>query len=205
MFFLTFQGLAPLAEFCRCSAARRWCLTNHISQAIYCGSFTFIPRQKSSRTQKIHKDFPNLFQENAVLGEETACLDANGVYNQKAPAGSRAPRSVPFSDPFFVTAAIAGGASMFVTSQNRNAVIQANSANVRGQVLAAAVVHQSAPAMRPYSGMRRTRHPIGRTPTFPKSKRWLIDARHLPERCGTELALRPQLWARLVLSKMARS
>jgi hypothetical protein len=95
---------------------------------------------------------------------------------------------------------------MFVTSQNRNAVIQANSANVRGQVLAAAVVHQTAPAMRPYSGMRRTRHPIGRTPTFLKSKRWLIDARHhLPESCGTELALRPQLWARLVLSKMARS
>jgi hypothetical protein len=94
---------------------------------------------------------------------------------------------------------------MFVNSQNRIAVIQANSADVRGQVLAAAVVHQSAPAMRPYSGMRRTRHPIGRTPTFLKSKRWLIDARHQPDLCGTELALRPQIWARLVLSKMARS
>ena len=94
---------------------------------------------------------------------------------------------------------------MFVTSQNRIAVIQANSANVSGAVLEAVVVHQHASTMRPYSGMRRTRHPIGRTPTFLKSKRWLIDARHQPDLCGTELALRPQLWARLVLSKMARS
>ena len=95
---------------------------------------------------------------------------------------------------------------MFVTSQNRIAVIQANSANVRGPVLAAAVVHQSAPTMRPYSGMRRTRHPIGLSPTFPKSKRRLTDARrHLPEDCASELSLRPRLWASLVLSKMARS
>ena len=94
---------------------------------------------------------------------------------------------------------------MILTSQNRNAVIQTNSVNDRGQVLPAVVVHQHSSTMRPYSGMRRTRHPIGRTPTFLKSKRWLIDARHQPESCGTELALRPQLWARLVLSKMARS
>ena len=94
---------------------------------------------------------------------------------------------------------------MLLTSQNRIAVNQANSAHLAGQVLAAVVVHQPSPAMRPYMGMRRTRHPIGRTPTFPKSKRWLIDARHQPDLCGTELALRPQLWARLVLSKMARS
>jgi hypothetical protein len=161
--------------------------------------------RESSRFRKFQKKMPNLFQENAVLGEETACLDGNGRYNQKAPVGSRTPRPAPFSDPFFVTAAIAGGASMLLTSQNRIAVTQAKSANLRGQVLAAVVVHQSAPAMRPYSGMRRTRHPIGLTPTFPKSKRWLIDARHQPDLCGTELALRPQLWARLVLSKMARS
>ena len=95
---------------------------------------------------------------------------------------------------------------MFVTSQNRNSVNQANSANVRGQVLAAAVVHQPAPAMRPYTGMRRTRRRIGLLPTFPKSKRRLTDAhRHLPEGCGSELSLRPRLWASLVLSKTARS
>jgi len=112
----------------------------------------------------------------------------------------------PFSDPFFVTAAIAGGASMLLTSQNRVAVNQANSANVAGQALAAVVVHRLSPAMRPYTGMRRTRRRIGLLPTFPKSKRRLTDAhRHLPEGCGSELSPRPRLWASLVLSKMARS
>jgi hypothetical protein len=111
----------------------------------------------------------------------------------------------PFSDPFFVTAAIAGGASMLMTSQNRIAVNQANSAPVAGQVLAAVVVHQPSPAMRPYMGMRRTRRPIGMTPTFSKSKRRLTDAgRHLPECRASELSLRPRLWASLVLSKTAR-
>ena len=95
---------------------------------------------------------------------------------------------------------------MLLNSQNRVAVNQANSAHVAGQVLAAVVVHQPSPAMRPYMGMRRTRHPIGMTPTFPKSKRRLTDAhRHLPEGCVSELALRPRLWASLVLSKTARS
>ena len=95
---------------------------------------------------------------------------------------------------------------MFVNSQNRIAVIQANSANVRGQVLAAVVVHQASPPMRPYMGMRRTRRRMGLLPTFPKSKRRLTDAhRHSPESCASELALRPRLWASLVLSKMARS
>lgn len=95
---------------------------------------------------------------------------------------------------------------MLMTSQNRIAVNQANSANVAGQVLAAVVVHQASPTMRPYTGMRRTRHPIGLSPTFPKSKRRLTDAhRHLPESCASELSLRPRLWASLVLSKMARS
>ena len=94
---------------------------------------------------------------------------------------------------------------MSMTSQNRIAVNQANSAQVAGQVLAAVVVHQ-APTMRPYTGMRRTRRPIGLLPTFPKSKRRLTDAhRHSPESCASELALRPRLWASLVLSKMARS
>ncbi len=95
---------------------------------------------------------------------------------------------------------------MLLTSQNRVAVNQANSANVAGQALAAVVVHQPSPAMRPYMGMRRTRRRIGLLPTFPKSKRRLTDAhRHLPEGCESELSLRPRLWASLVLSKMARS
>jgi hypothetical protein len=164
------------------------------------------PARVRQKNWKIRADFSNLFEEIVVLGEETIRLDSRSVYNHKAPVGSRAPWPAPFSDPFFVTAAIAGGASMLTTSQNRIAVNQANSANVAGKVLAAVVVHQSAPAMRPYSGMRRTRHPIGRTPTFPKSKRRLTDAhRHSPESCASELALRPRLWASLVLSKMARS
>lgn len=95
---------------------------------------------------------------------------------------------------------------MLLTSQNRIAVNQANLANVAGQALAAVVVHQGSPTMRPYTGMRRTRRSIDITPTFPKSKRRPIDGRrHLPEGCLSELSLRPQLWARLVLSKMARS
>ena len=95
---------------------------------------------------------------------------------------------------------------MLLTSQNRIAVNQANSADVARNVLAAVVVHQPSPVMRPYMGMRRTRHPIGTTPTFPKSKRRLTDAhQHSPERCESELSLRPRLWASLVLSKTARS
>ena len=95
---------------------------------------------------------------------------------------------------------------MLLTSQNRIAVNQANSAQVVGQTLVAVVVHQASPPMRPYMGMRRTRRTMGRLPTFPKSKRRLIDAhRHSPERCESELSLRPRLWASLVLSKMARS
>lgn len=95
---------------------------------------------------------------------------------------------------------------MLLTSQNRIAVTQANSADVGGQVLAAVVVHQTSPAIRPYSGMRRTRHPMGMTPAFPLSKRRPADAhRPLPECRDSELALRPRLWARLVLSKIARS
>ena len=95
---------------------------------------------------------------------------------------------------------------MLLTSQNRVAVNQANSANVAEQALAAVVVHRLSPAMRPYTGMRRTTRRIGLLPTFPKSKRRLTDAhRHLPEGCGSELSLRPRLWASLVLSKTARS
>ena len=95
---------------------------------------------------------------------------------------------------------------MLLTSQNRFAVNQANSANVAGQALAAVVVHQHSPAMRPYTGMRRTRRRIGLLPTFPNAKRRLTDAdRHLPEGCASEMSLRPRLWASLVLSKTARS
>jgi len=54
---------------------------------------------------------------------------------------------------------------MILTSQNRIAVLQTNSVNDRGQVLAAVVVHQPS-TMRPYSGMRRTRLPFGIKPTF---------------------------------------
>ena len=94
---------------------------------------------------------------------------------------------------------------MLLTSQNRIAVNQANSADVAGLNLAAVVVHQPSPAMRPYMGMRRTRHPIGSTATFRDSKRRLTDARrHAPECRASELALRPRLWASLVLSKTAR-
>jgi hypothetical protein len=108
------------------------------------------------------------------------------------------------SDPFFVTAAIAGGASMISTSQNRVAVNQANSVNVRGQVLAAAVVHQRLVSMRPYM-TRRTRLPFGTTPAFPESKRPLAeDRQNLPDSCDSGLALHPRLWARLVLSKTRR-
>jgi len=94
---------------------------------------------------------------------------------------------------------------MLLTSQNRFAVNQANSANVAGQALAAVVVHQPSPAMRPYTGMRRTRRGMGLLPTFPKSKRRLTDAgRQLPECRATEMSLSPRLWASLVLSKTAR-
>jgi hypothetical protein len=93
---------------------------------------------------------------------------------------------------------------MITTSQNRVAVNQANSVNVRGQVLAAAVVHQRLSWMRPYM-TRRTRLPFGTTPAFPESKRRSSEARQqLPDSCDAGLALHPRLWARLVLSKMSR-
>src|SRR5882724_6669392 len=88
----------------------------------------------------------------------------------------RTPGWAFFSDPFFVTAAIAGGASMITTSQNRVAVIQANSANVCGTGLVAAVVHQRLLGVRPYS-TQRTRLPLGCMPAFPQSKRRLPESR----------------------------
>jgi hypothetical protein len=94
---------------------------------------------------------------------------------------------------------------MILTSQNRISVIQTNSANDRGQVLPAVVVHQLPSTMRPYSGMRRTRLPFGIKPTFSETKRRLAEAlRHQPASCGSGLALYPRLWARLVLCKMSR-
>ena len=93
---------------------------------------------------------------------------------------------------------------MILTSQNRASVIQTNSANDRGQVLAAVVVHQPS-TMRPYSGMRRTRLPFGIKPTFSESKRRPAEAhRHQPASCGSGLDLYPRLWARLALCKMSR-
>src|SRR5205085_1016021 len=127
-------------------------------------------RSVSRKSRKFPPDFPNLFQENAVLGEETICLAKRSVYNDMALVEGRAPGLAPISDPFFVTAAIAGGASMITTSQNRIAVNQANSVNVRGQVLVAAVVHPRLSSMRPYM-TRRTRLPFGTTPAISDSKR----------------------------------
>ena len=93
---------------------------------------------------------------------------------------------------------------MLMTSQNRVSVNQAHAAILGGNVLAAAVVHQSVSAMCPHMGMRRTRR-LDMSPTFPKSKRRSIEAcRHQPGSYRSELALRPRLWARLVLSKTAR-
>lgn len=93
---------------------------------------------------------------------------------------------------------------MITTSQNRVAVIQADAVNVRGQVLAAAVVHQRLSSMRPYM-TRRTRLPFGTSPAFLESKRRLPEARlHKPDSCDSGHALNSRLWARLVLSKMSR-
>ena len=93
---------------------------------------------------------------------------------------------------------------MNLTSQNRIAVLQTNSVNDRGQVLAAVVVHQPS-TMRPYSGMRRTRLPFGIKPTFSESKRRPAEALRLtPASCESGLALYPRLWARLALCKMCR-
>ena len=92
---------------------------------------------------------------------------------------------------------------MLLTSQNRIAVIQANSADKRGQVLAAAVAHRSVSSKRPYS-MRRTQLPFGPT-TFRDSERQTAEGhRRMPAGCRQETALLPRLWASLVLSKTAR-
>jgi len=94
---------------------------------------------------------------------------------------------------------------MLLTSQNRIAVFQANSTNLGGKALAAAVVHQHPSTMRPYLGMRRTRLPVGLSESFRMSKPLPTDADRLtPDSCRSKRMLRPQLWARLVLSKIAR-
>ena len=94
---------------------------------------------------------------------------------------------------------------MLLTSQNRVAVIQASSAQMGGQGLAAAVVHRLVSAKRPYVGMRRTR-PFGSNSTFRDSKREAAGGhRHQPAIRRQGLAPRPRMWACLVLSKTARS
>jgi hypothetical protein len=106
-----------------------------------------------------------------------------------------------------VTAAIAGGASMLLTSQNRNTVSQTSVANVRELTLAAVVAHRPITSKRRYSGMRRTRRPFGLT-----MQRDHLDSVHRPERgdrqppagCLTGPMLPSRLWASLVLSKMSR-
>jgi hypothetical protein len=96
---------------------------------------------------------------------------------------------------------------MLLTSQNRESVFQASVANVREVVLAAAVAHRSPTSKRRYSGMRRTRRPLGMT-----MRTDLIGSDHRPGRgdrqppagCGMGLTLHPRLWASLVLSRMSR-
>ena len=93
---------------------------------------------------------------------------------------------------------------MLLTSQNRVAVIQANSAQMGGQDLAAAVVHRLVSAKRQYLEMRRTR-PFGSSSTFRDSKREATEGhRHQPAIRRLGLSPRPRMWACLVLSKTAR-
>ncbi len=95
---------------------------------------------------------------------------------------------------------------MLLTSQDRNSVFQASFANAREVVLAAVVAHRSSASKR-YSGMRRTRRPLGlsmRLDPQGSSHRPGRGDRQPPAGCGTGLTLHPRLWASLVLSKIAR-
>ena len=110
------------------------------------------------------------------------------------------------TDPFYLTAAIAGGASMSFNSQNRIAVNQADSAAKRGQVLAAVVAHEVVSTKRPIHGMRRTRLPLGRQTSMYRDSMHPSTDGHLsqPASCRHETPRQPRLWASLVLSKLAR-
>jgi hypothetical protein len=93
---------------------------------------------------------------------------------------------------------------MLLTSQNRISVFQANSANLGGTVLAAAVAHRP-DALKRREGMRRMRHPVSVSP-----RSMYVDPRERECRPATaggfrsELTLQPRIWASLVLSKTAR-
>jgi len=95
---------------------------------------------------------------------------------------------------------------MILTSQNRNSVVQARSAQVGGVVLAA-VAHRSKASKRRFSGMRRTRRPLGMSlysdPMGPDRRPGAGEPLP-PARCEMELTLHPRLWASLVLNKMSR-
>jgi hypothetical protein len=94
---------------------------------------------------------------------------------------------------------------MILTSQNRNSVVQARSAQVGGVVLAA-VAHRSKTSKRRFSGMRRTRRPLGMSlysdPTGSDSRPGAGEPLP-PARCAME-HLHPRLWASLALSRMSR-
>ena len=96
---------------------------------------------------------------------------------------------------------------MILTSQNRNSVVQARSAQVGGVVLAAAVAHRSKTSKRRFSGMRRTRRPLGMSlysdPTGSDQRPGAGEPLP-PAGCAMGRELHPRLWASLVLSKMSR-
>lgn len=107
---------------------------------------------------------------------------------------------------------------MLLTSQNRNSVFQVQVAKIRGQVLAAAVAHREDASKRPYSGMRRTRHPAtmalgtkGALMPASMSRECLaVDSPTSFTTAGesglgpNSLNLQPRLWASLVLSPIGR-
>jgi hypothetical protein len=115
---------------------------------------------------------------------------------------------MPRFDPFLVvTAAIAGGASMLLTSQNRESVLQATFANAREVVLAAVVAHRKVDSKRRHFGMRRTRRPLGMSMRPDSIESGYRPARgdwQSPAGCRMGLTLYPRLWASLVLSKTSR-
>lgn len=95
---------------------------------------------------------------------------------------------------------------MILISQNRNSVVQARSAQVGGVVLAA-VAHRSMTSKRRFSGMRRTRRPLGMSlysdPTGSDPRPGAGEPLP-PASCAMESHLHPRLWASLALSRMSR-
>ncbi len=147
---------------------------------------TYDRREELSR--KSSRNFtagaPNLFDENDVLGCETLSLESKSVrFSKRSRRGARRPRLASFSDPFFVTAAIAGGC-FDVTDQPKPYCGKPGQPCQCGRRSAGGCRRSSdLPHVAPYTGMRRTRRFIDITPTFSSSKRRPIESqRHLPER-----------------------